>query len=173
MFRRSLDRVIDGAMAVSEIAVVLMMFHITTELLIRWIFRHGLEAVPEITAYFYMTASTFFALAYVTRGDGHISAQLFTEFLGPRALEILRGCILICLFLFMLLLAWQQAVEAISMTALGEMHQGASVNVPKWPGRWFLAIGSALMALYALAAGIRKLLGNDLRDAPAGTAVME
>lgn len=173
MFRRALDRVIDAAMAVAEIAVVLMMAHITAELLIRWVFRHGLDAVPEISAFYYMTASTFFAFAYVTRGDGHISAQIFTEFLGPRAREILDGCILIFLFLFMLLLTWQQVVEAVSMTAIGEIHQGATVNVPKWPGRWFLAIGSALMALYAVAAGIRKLLGTDAGAPPERSTVME
>lgn len=166
MFRRALDRVIDAAMAVSEIAIVLMMLHVSAELLVRWIFRFGLDAVPEISAFYYMTASTFFALAYVTRGNGHISAQIFTEFLGGRPRQLLEGAILILLFLFMLLLTWQLTIEASRMTTTGEVHQAATIDVPKWPGRWFLAIGSALMAIYALAAGLRKLLGYEDEETP-------
>lgn len=160
MVRRALDRVIDGAMAVSEIAIIVMMFHISAELLVRWIFRHGLDAVPEISAFYYMTAITFFAMAYVTRGDGHIAAQLFTDFLSVRARSMLEGAILVFLSLFMAVLTWQFTVEALSMMAIGEVHQAATIDVPKWPGRWFLAIGSALMSIYALSAGLRKLIAG-------------
>jgi TRAP-type C4-dicarboxylate transport system permease small subunit len=126
----------------------------------------SLDAVPEISEYYYMTALTFFALAYVTRSDGHIAATFFTEFMTARARSILEEAILITLCAYMALLTWQIRVEAVAMTAINEVHQSARGYVPKWPGRWFLTAGSALMALYALVMGIRKLMGLTAADAP-------
>jgi TRAP-type C4-dicarboxylate transport system permease small subunit len=170
MFRRALDRVTDAAMVVAEIAIFLMMAHITLELVIRWTFRYGLDAVPEIVAFYYMTSVAFLSLAYVTRSDGHIAAQIFTEALSPRHREILEGAISILLGLFMLLVTWQIGVEAMRMTAMGEIHQGAGINIPKWPGRWIMTIGAFVMALYAFAIGVRKLAGMGAPSGRAGEA---
>lgn len=166
-FRRTLNRVVDGAMIVAEVAIVLMMVHITAELLSRWIFRQGLESVPEFVAFYYMTSVAFLSLAYVTRSDGHLAAEFFTEQLKPRHREILAGVIGIWLGLFMLLLTWQLTQEAVTMTATREVHQGVTFNLPKWPGRWIMAIGSAIMMAFSFAIGIQRLFGL-AGDRPAG-----
>jgi TRAP-type C4-dicarboxylate transport system permease small subunit len=158
-FRRVLDRVVDGAMVVAEVAIVLMMAHITAELISRWTFRHGLESVPEFVAFYYMTSVAFLSLAYVTRGNGHLAAEFFTERMKPRHREILAGVIAIWLGLFMLLLTWQLTQEAVTMTAMAEVHQGVTMNLPKWPGRWIMAIGSAIMMAFSFAIGVQKLFG--------------
>ena len=158
-FRRILNRVVDGAMVVAEVAIVLMMVHITAELVSRWFFRHGLESVPEFVAFYYMTSVAFLSLAYVTRGNGHIAAEFFTQYMSPRGRQFLEGVIGILLGLFMLLLSWQLAQEAVTMTATSEVHQGVAFNLPKWPGRWIMAIGAAIMMLYSFAIGIQRLLG--------------
>jgi TRAP-type C4-dicarboxylate transport system permease small subunit len=74
------------------------------------------------------------------------------------------------LCIFMVLLTWQSVQEAITMTAIAEVHQGARTYLPKWPGRWFLAAGSAIMAVYAAVIAIQKLTGEPEADAakPAG-----
>jgi TRAP-type C4-dicarboxylate transport system permease small subunit len=160
MIQRALNRAIDLAMTIAEIAIVVMMLHITAELVIRWLFSHGLESVPEFVAYYYMTSVAFLSLAYVTRGNGHLAAEFFTEHLSARHRRILDGAISIWLGLFMLLLTWQLAREAVTMTAIQEVHQGVSFNLPKWPGRWIMAIGSAIMTAYAFALGTMKLFGG-------------
>jgi TRAP-type C4-dicarboxylate transport system permease small subunit len=53
------------------------------------------------------------------------------------------------------------------MTSSGELHQGATLLLPKWPARWFLPFGSALMALSALTIAIGKLRGTPASTAPA------
>ena len=159
-FRRILDRVIDGAMIVSEVAIVLMMVHIAAELLSRWIFRHGLESVPEFVSIYYMTSVAFLSLAYVLRGNGHLAAEFFTEHMNPRYRELLEGAILLLLGAFMLVLTWQLVREAVTMTELQEVHQGVSFNLPKWPGRWIMAVGSAIMCVAAFAMSIQRLLGT-------------
>ena len=165
--QRIVDRLIDLAMILAEVAIAAMMLHITAEVLSRWIFRYGFDSVPEIVAYYYMAGLVFFALAYVTRANGHIAAEIFTEYLSPRPREILEGVIALALCAFMIVVTWQTAVEAVSMTSASEIHQGATMNVPKWPARWFLPVGSGLMALSALLIGIGKLRGEPAPGGPA------
>jgi TRAP-type C4-dicarboxylate transport system permease small subunit len=170
--QRVLDRVTDLAMIVAEVLITLMMLHITAEVLMRWLFRASLDAVPEIVAYYYMAGLVFLALAYVTRSNSHISAEIFTQILSPRARELLEGVIALALCAFMAVVAWQTGIEAVSMTRIDEIHQAATMNLPKWPARWFLPIGSGLMALYALLMGINKLRGVSAPQPPTGSKAL-
>jgi TRAP-type C4-dicarboxylate transport system permease small subunit len=165
-FQRVLDRVVDVGMVFAEVAITLMMLHITLEVVMRQVFLQSLDAVPEIVAYYYMGALVFFSLAYVTRANGHISAEIFTSALSARPREILEGVIAFALFLFMAVFAWQTLGEAVSMTRIGELHQAATIYLPKWPPRWFLPIGSGLMALYALLIAIQKFRGSTPASEP-------
>jgi len=85
MYRRAFDRATDVAMLLAEIAIVLMMVHVAFELAVRWLFNSGIAGTYEVVTYYYMVACAYFPLAYVTRGDGHISAQIFTQALPRRA----------------------------------------------------------------------------------------
>jgi TRAP-type C4-dicarboxylate transport system permease small subunit len=158
--RRMLDRVVDGSMILAEVAITLMMAHITLEILARWILRAGLEAVNEVVAFYYMVGLTFLSLAFVTRADGHIAAQIFTEKMSQRPRELLEAIICVGLCAFMLILAWQTTREAIAMTEMGEVYQSGSTFLLKWPARWFVPAGSMIMALCALSIAIRKLAGE-------------
>jgi TRAP-type C4-dicarboxylate transport system permease small subunit len=160
MFGRLLDRAVDWAMVVAEVAITLMMLHITVEIGARLFFRIGLEGVNETVAFYYMIGLVFLSLAFVTRADGHIAAQIFTDRLPARAREVLEGIVSLALAAFMALLVWQSAREAYTMTLAGEVYQSGNVFLLKWPPRWALSIGAALMALYALLVGIRKLRGG-------------
>jgi TRAP-type C4-dicarboxylate transport system permease small subunit len=162
MYRRALDRMTDAAMLAAELAIVLMMVHVTMELAVRWFLRTGVAGTYEFVTYYYMVGCAYLPLAYVTRGDGHISAQIFTQALPERARAILEGIILIALGLFMLLVTWQTSVEAVSMTRVGEVYH-AIVSVPKWPARWFLPIGSVLMATYAFLLAAQRLSGEEVK----------
>jgi TRAP-type C4-dicarboxylate transport system permease small subunit len=68
---------------------------------------------------------------------------------------------------FMMIFAWQTLNEAMRMTTAGEIHQAATMILPKWPSRWLLPIGGFLMALTALMMGIRKLIGEPPPTGPA------
>jgi TRAP-type C4-dicarboxylate transport system permease small subunit len=169
---RTLDRVIDLTMLVAEVLIALMMLHITAEVLMRWLFKRSLDAVPEIVAFYYMAGLIFLALAHVTRTNNHIAAEIFTQVLPPRAREILEGVIALALCAFMVIVTWQTAVEAVAMTSISEIHQAATMNLPKWPARWYLPIGSALMAVVALLIGIKKLRGEPITEQPSGPKAM-
>lgn len=160
IFQRILDWLVDGAMIVAEIAITLMMAHITVEIGARLFFRMGLEGVNETVAFYYMIGLTFLSLAYVTRGDGHIAAQIFTEKMPQRPRELLEGVVSLALAAFMAVLVWQSGREAVLMTEAGEVYQSGNIYLLKWIPRWAVPIGSGLMAIYALVLGIRKLIGQ-------------
>jgi TRAP-type C4-dicarboxylate transport system permease small subunit len=146
----------DIAMAFAELAIFLMMMHVAIEVIARRIFRHSLDSVPEIVAYYYMSTLIFLALAYVTRADSHVSATLFTDLLPEKAQRILMGVVYVILAATMLVMAWQMGQEAWRMTRIGELHQGATMNLPRWPTRWFAPLGAILMALVALLLALDK-----------------
>ncbi|WP_167852733.1 TRAP transporter small permease [Pseudotabrizicola sediminis] len=166
VFRRALDAAISAAMAVAEIAMALMMLHVVLQIAMRGIFRISIDSVPEIVAFYYMAGMIFLSFAYVTREDGHISASLFTDMLPRRANELLQGLIFVVLAIGMGLFAWETLHEAIRMTRIGEFHQGASINLPKWPTRWFAPIGCGLMALSALVLALDKIVGRPVGMTP-------
>ncbi len=160
IFKRWLDRLVDGAMILAELAITLMMAHITVEIAVRLFFRIGLEGVNEMVAFYYMVGLVFLSLAYVTRGDGHIVADILTDRMPHRARELVQGVVSLALAAFMAILVWQTAGEAIVMTEAGEVYQSGSVFLLKWIPRWFVPIGAGLMGLYALLLGVRKLAGE-------------
>lgn len=171
--QRGLDRVIDLAMIVAEVAIALMMVHITVEVFSRWIFLHSFDATVEIVMFYYMAGLTFLSLAFVTRADGHIAAEIFTDYMAPRPRAILEGVIALALGGYMLVFTWQTVGEAITMTHAGEIQQTATIQLPKWPTRWFLPFGGFLMALAAILIGIRKLTGAVVVPKPASPAAHE
>lgn len=158
---RIVARSTDVSMAIAEIAIALMMLHVVIEVVSRRLFRFSLDSVPEIVAYYYMSALIFLALAYVTRADSHVAATLFTDLLPEKAQRFIIGAVMVVLGLTMLVLAWQMMQEAMRMTRVGEMHQGASMNLPRWPTRWFAPVGAVLMALVAFLMALDKFTGRE------------
>lgn len=158
---RIVARSTDIAMAIAELAIFLMMMHVVIEVVSRRLLRYSLDSVPEIVAYYYMSALIFLALAYVTRADSHVSATLFTDLLPERAQRILTGVVLVILGATMLVMAWQMGQEALRMTRIGELHQGATMNLPRWPTRWFAPLGAVLMALVAFLLALDKFTNRE------------
>jgi TRAP-type C4-dicarboxylate transport system permease small subunit len=110
--------------------------------------------------FYYMVAIIYLPLAWVTRADGHIAAQIFTQYMKPQHRQWLEGVIHVLLCIFMLFLTWQTGREAVKMTIVNEVHQAADAFFWIWPARWYLPIGSALMSVYALTMAVQKLFGE-------------
>lgn len=165
MYLRLLDRITTLAMTLAEIGVFLMTIHVTLDVLSRWFTNNPLIATTEIVRFYYMVGIIYFPLAWVTRMDGHISAQIFTQYMKPKNRQILEGVIHILLFVFMAFLTYQTGHEAIKMTQVNEVHQAADAFFWIWPARWYLPLGSGLMSIYALTMGIQKLFGEVVETA--------
>jgi TRAP-type C4-dicarboxylate transport system permease small subunit len=159
MYLRILDGITTFAMTLAEICVFLMTIHVTLDVLSRWVIGDPLIATTEIVRFYYMVAIIYFPLAWVTRMDGHIAAQIFTQYMTDKNRQRLEGVIHILLFLFMAVLTWQTGTEAYRMMVINEVHQAADAFFKIWPARWYLPLGSGLMSIYALTMALQKLFG--------------
>jgi TRAP-type C4-dicarboxylate transport system permease small subunit len=149
--RAALDRISaltsNLAMIVACAFILLMMFHVTLDVLGKYLFAVPAPATIEAVQFYYMVALVFLPFAYIARGEGHIYVELFTRRLAPRTQQFLDGVMGI------LTLAWVGAIaiyaggEAITTTIDGEFQETAEGVVAVWPSRWFVPLGSGIMAL--------------------------
>lgn len=164
---RLLARVLDASALLSTIAggvfIVLMMVHVSLDVLSKYLLNHPLPGTFEIASGYYMVALVFLPLIAVSRGAGHIAVELFTNMLPDRIQRWLAALIALLVALFTGIFAWASTVEAMGRTIEGEVWQSGLETVIIWPSRWFLPIGLALMAASAALAclsGVRDGMGE-------------
>ena len=129
---------------------VLMMVHITIDVVGRVVFNHPFQGTIEVVSAYYMVAVSFLPLAYISRHEGQIIVELFTRNLSRRGmlrLEVIVNVITLC---YLSLFAWQTTKVAAERSINGEMWETAAGFLDVWPSRWLLPAGLAVMALYVL-----------------------
>ncbi|MDP7624018.1 MAG: TRAP transporter small permease [Rhodospirillales bacterium] len=143
----------------SCIIMLIMMLHVSADVATKYLFDYQIEGTIEVAANYYMVMIVFFPLAYVARDEGHIIVELFTRKMTEKAVFRLDGVMGIITFIFMLVFMWFTGEEAFTRTLEGEMVQASDDDIVVWPSRWFLPIGTGVMAAYALVRAI-----NDFRQ---------
>ncbi|WEX10762.1 TRAP transporter small permease [Chelativorans sp. AA-79] len=130
--------------------VLLMMLHVTADVLLKYFLRMPIVGTLEIVSNYYMVAAIFLPLAAIERSRGHLFVELFTARLGPRPTLLLDafGCLALALFAFAV--TWMTTLEAIERTRTGEMIDAVYYTIPIWPTRWFPPLGCGLLVLMCL-----------------------
>lgn len=134
-------------MAVAIAGLVLMLGHVTLEVVLRLLgVVSQLQTITFVSAC-YMVAVIFCALPYAESREGHISVDLFTSMLPDNVRRALRragyGVIALCLGL----VAWLSFEEAWDKTLRGEIWETSTGYFAVWPGRWAVALAFAALAL--------------------------
>jgi TRAP-type C4-dicarboxylate transport system permease small subunit len=126
--------------------MLIMMLHIVVDVTGRYLFNNPLPGTLESVTYYYMVAVTALPFAYVTRSQGQISVEMFTNWLPARWIALLEACVGLAVLLYVGVLAWKIGQEAIAMTVLGEVHDAGTMQFVTWPSRWLPSIGFGVMA---------------------------
>ena len=146
---RFVDRIIEGTSLAGGVAVVLMMLHITVDIIFRF-FGNPPPGTMSIVSYYYMLVVTFVSLAFAERRNAHISVEIAYD-LMPRPLQAISRAVggLLCLIIFGLMTAksWEIAVDKAAIQA--KFIQGGAVIVT-WPGYFLLPLGFGLLWLTCL-----------------------
>ncbi len=130
--------------------IVLMMLQIVADVLGRELFSLPIDGTLEIVSFYYMVAVTFFPLAFVSHGEGHITVELFTRGLPRRGLAGLEVAVgLVCLG-FVVLFVYQTWIAALASFETGEMWETSDDLITIWPSRFALPIGAVLMGIYMI-----------------------
>lgn len=152
------DKALAGASAVlawaGGVALILMMLHISADVIARYIFNSPLHGTVEIVSGYYMVAVVFLPLAMIERRNAHIVVELVTQHFPRRAQEWLIGLVALVSAAYFAAFAWQTWSDALKQYRIGEVALG-TVEVTIWPTRFYLPIGCGLIALVLLYKALR------------------
>lgn len=127
--------------------ILMMMIHVTLDVLGKYLLTVPAPATIEAVQFYYMVALVFLPFAYIARGEGHIYVELFTRRLSPRMQHFLDGVMGILTLAWVVAIAIYAGGEAIATTIDGEFQETAEGTVIVWPSRWFVPLGSGIMAI--------------------------
>jgi TRAP-type C4-dicarboxylate transport system permease small subunit len=159
VIQRILGRSIDVTMILGAIGVLLMMAHITIDVIAKFFFNWPLPGTITIVSNHYMILVAFLPLAFAERQNGHISVEVLVEHFPARVQYVLSLFALMVGAIVFAMLAWQGWVEAIRAYNISAFVIEHSLRIPIWPARFLLPIGCGLMVLTLLlkiALGVRR-----------------
>lgn len=175
LFKRILDGAVDLAAWIGGIAAVLMMLHVTVDVIGRTFFNAPLVGTLEIAANYYMAALSFFPLAMLAREKGHIIVELFTGWMKPNPRAILDGIVAIVTTVYIAIFTWKAFEVAVAKTEIRDAKEAGFGFVEVWPGRWFVFAGFGLMLIYVIYHMVRDLhdgfTGHAQKRADEGTHI--
>ena len=142
---RILGRSIDIATLASAIALVLMMLHITADVIAKFVFSSPLPGTIAIVSHYYMVAVVFLPLAFAERHSNHISVEVLVVRL-PQLMQLrLNALAAAYSALIFGLLAWRGAKEALRKTEVGTFIIEQGVGIDTWPAYYLLPVGTGLI----------------------------
>lgn len=129
------------------VAMLAMMVQVGADVTLKYLFNHPIRFTLEMVSSYYMVALVFLPLGLVTRDDGHVVVELFTQGFGPRAMALINGLAGLLALAYIATMTVESAIVAWERTLIREAWESATVDIQVWPARWFLPIGCGLMTL--------------------------
>jgi TRAP-type C4-dicarboxylate transport system permease small subunit len=149
ILRRLADTIARVFMVFGVIMAIALTFHISAEVIARYIFNSPIPGTTEIVSKYYMVGLVFLPLAYTQLTGQQIRADVIPVLFGERAafrLHLWNDGI-VCLVAGMF--AWRSALSAWGLTLLGERAQTPYFALLTWPSRWILPLGFGALCLVA------------------------
>lgn len=160
-----LNRASSVLAVLAMICLLLMMFQVVGDVVLKYLFNAPIENNLEIVSFYYMVAVVFLPLAMVERRHEHINVDMFVLLLPQKAQRAVYCFASIAACLFFVLLAYQTFIDAFRATMVGEVMMGTNL-VPIWPSRWFLPLGLSLVSLMTLNHALRAMMDPDFSPVP-------
>lgn len=153
---------IDGIATVfCGVIVMLLVFHVTAEVVMRYVFGAPLSGTIQFVSLYYMTAIAFLPLGAVEERDSHIVVEVVTNLL-PRALvAVFFGIGLFLTAAVAAVLTGRAWEEAIAQYELGAFVMEGGFRLDTWPTYFFVPLGFGLMFVVAVWKLICLVTGRD------------
>ena len=149
-FNAWLERINQFITLVGGAAVVLMMVHVSLDILLRYTLNRPLPGTITIVANYYMIIAIFLPLAYVEQTKSSISIELISGYFPPAMNQFLAR------FTQLFISATAYLIAYVSWgVAVKSFHSKTSVmqgdyTIPTWPSYFILFIGVFLLGTYCL-----------------------
>ncbi|MAS42862.1 MAG: C4-dicarboxylate ABC transporter substrate-binding protein [Rhodobacteraceae bacterium] len=154
------NRLVTLAMIVAGIAVVLMMLHVSLDVLTRPFLSRPLPGTTLIVSDYYMVACAFLPLAYAQAMDGHISMDALAHLAPRRTQYHMAGVALLIAVVVFALLTWTATHDALTKYRINSFSIEFGTRIPTWPSYFLLPAGCALMTLISALRLLEYALGR-------------
>ena len=154
---RAIRLLTDAAAAVAAASVLAMLALVSYSVGMRYLLNKPEPWVDEIVGYL-LVGSVMFAVAETLRRGEHISIDLLTDRLRPRARRAAAVFSLIAVLATAAALLWEGWATVAFARMLGLMTEGY-VTLPLWTLQLMVPIGGALLLLACLAELLRIAAG--------------
>ena len=135
---------------VAGLSLVLMMVHVTLDVVLKYFFKLPIPGTAEVVAAYYMIGTVFLPLAYIEVHNRPIVVELFYD----RVPQALQGWLdilgTVASLVFYAFLTWQSTKIALLSLESREYIDGLW-KVVVWPSRFLIPVGlvAACIALVA------------------------
>lgn len=129
----------ESLLTITTIPILVMMVHVTADVLLKYLFRSPIPGTLEVVSYYYMVAIVVLPAAFVELTRQSIAVDLFYQ-LMPLWMQSL--CVVVILVGSAAAyggLAWITWPDALHSFAMNEVVMGP-VDVVIWPARFLLPV---------------------------------
>lgn len=145
---------------IGMIGMFAMLLHVSIDVAGKWLFGLPLPVTIEMTSHYYMVAVVFFPLAAVELRNGHITVEIISQYLGPRARRTLVGIVSLLGVVYFAILTARTWHDAVNKYEIGEYLYG-TVPLEIWQTRFFVPLGCGLLTIVLLWKAIMVFLGTE------------
>ncbi len=136
-----------GINTVGTAGLFLMMFMVTTDVVLRDAFRSPIKGTIEISELFQVLV-VFWGLAYCESKRGHVRVDFIVSYLGRRPRTILEAITTLVTLVFFAFMTWYSATNAIQAFESKELFEMLRIVV--WPFRFIVPLGTFVFCLELL-----------------------
>lgn len=162
ILKRILDVVTNVTAIIAGLCIVVMMVHITLDVVLRAFFNKPMTGTITFVANYYMVFLVCLPLAFVERFEGHISVEVLTNRLPDRVRHHLYGLTYPVTAVVFAVTAYATWIEAASKFAIRTFIIEKHMAIPIWFGYFALPVGYALLSVFLILKFIGYLAGNPI-----------
>lgn len=146
--------------------VLLMMLHIVTDVIAKFVFNSPIPGTLIIVANYFMVAVVYLPLAFVEIKKESIAVDLFYQWFPPQMKYLATLFGTLCSIVFFSILAYQSYGDAIGAFSTGEFVDGTFLVIT-WPSRFFLPLSFGVTIIVLVIRLIHELQqGDTLMELP-------
>lgn len=138
-----------AAIAVGSI-IVLMMLHVTAEVLLRVLFELHIPGTMEVVTYYYMVSAVFVGIFCCTVEDCHVRVDVFAQLFRGRVRRLIDWVGAIAVVVYFGLFSYGLVLKAVASWKRQETVDAIAFQLTTWPSRWVAFAGIALSLIAAL-----------------------
>lgn len=148
--KKWLEYPINALLWIAILAGVAMMMHVSVDVGARFFLNITFGGTNEIVSAFYMVAIAYLPWIWISRNEGHITVDLFTQMMPEGTRRVFDVIAKLGTTIYVGVFTWQTGIEAFVKYAEGEVWETSFGFVPVWPSRFILPVAGFLMTVYVI-----------------------